>query len=552
MEMGEQQNIATTNGTDRSLRVNGGGVGGGGEQISPVPGPGATCCKCNGKAADALGSAAVGPAGGGNGRHKLFLGTFVHSTSLSELRYRHKAAICVSQEGIIVSIEDDCDEERAAEVLFPRLGWSRDDVVVITANNGQFFFPGFIDTHIHAPQYPNAGIFGKSTLLDWLTTYTFPLEASLADPVRARRVYSRCISKTLAHGTTCAAYFATVDVPSTNLLADLCIAAGQRALVGKVCMDQLSPDWYREESAEASVQATRDCMAHIGKVDPEFRTVRPIITPRFAPSCSAELLSMLGKLHAETGLPVQTHISENKGEIELVRNMFCGGGESAAAAAATEDVGATYAGVYDRFGLLTDKTILAHAVHISEAEASLISERGSKVSHCPCSNSSITSGAARVRWLLEKGIEVGLGTDMSGGYSPSVLDAARQALLVSRHVAMAGGDDGDCDEAAKLSVEEVLYLATRGGAAVVGLEDTVGAFEVGFDWDAQLVGLGCVRDDGMLEGAASASGEDNHSSNVDIFGWESWEDRVAKWLFSGDDRDTKRVWVRGRLVHQRK
>ncbi|EJT77935.1 guanine deaminase [Gaeumannomyces tritici R3-111a-1] len=482
------------------------------------------------------------------GAHKLLLGTFIHSQSLGELRYRHGAAVAVSREGKIAAVEEDCDRSRAEAELLPRLGWALDDVVVVAAKDGQFFFPGFIDTHLHASQYPNVGIFGKSTLLDWLHKYTFPMEASLADPARARRVYGRCVRKTLSHGTTCAAYYATVDVASTNLLADICLAAGQRALVGRVCMDSdLQPSWYRDEGWEAGLRATKECIGHVERVDPGFATVRPVITPRFAPSCSAEMMKALGELHAETGLPVQTHVSENAAEIELVKELFCGGFkrcDAAAEAEGKEDVlGSTYTGVYERYGLLTDKTILAHAVHLSEGEADLIAARGAKVSHCPCSNSSITSGAARVRWLLSRGVEVGLGTDMSGGYSPSVLEAARQALLVSRHVAMTGGGD-----AAKLSVEEVLHLATAGGARCVGLEGRVGAFEVGFDWDAQLVGLGGVGDDGEDE----EGGEAEAGGNVDVFGWETWEDRVAKWLFNGDDRNTKMVWVRGRLVHQRK
>lgn len=376
------------------------------------------------------------------------------------------------------------------------------------------------------------GIFGNSTLLDWLNKYTFPLEASLSDPVKARKVYSRCIRKTLAHGTTTAAYYATVDLASTNLLADLCLAAGQRALVGRVCMDQLSPAWYRDESPEAALAATRASIAHIARVDPSGTLVRPVLTPRFAPSCSQPLLRGLGALHAETGLPVQTHIAENKGECALVRELF--------PPSATGAVSDSYAAVYDAFGLLTGATILAHAIHIADDEADLIAARGAKIAHCPCSNSAITSGAARVRWLLGKGIDVGLGTDMSGGYSPSVLEAARLAALVSRHVAMGG------DEAAKLSVEEVLYLATRGGAKVVGLEGRVGAFEEGLEWDAQLVGLGEVDAEGKVEGE-----EEGKDGNVDVFGWESWDDRVAKWLFNGDDRNTTKVWIRGRLVHER-
>ncbi|KAK0701703.1 hypothetical protein B0T26DRAFT_877014 [Lasiosphaeria miniovina] len=467
------------------------------------------------------------------GKNQLFLGSFVDSAKLDELRYLHDAAVAVDAAGTIVAVEQPCDEQKARLTVLPRLGWAADAVEVHVAKPGQFFFPGFIDTHLHASQYPNVGIFGKSTLLDWLNTYTFPLEASLADPSKARQVYSRVIRKTLSHGTTCAAYYATVDVASTNLLADLCVAAGQRALVGRVCMDQLSPAYYRDESPEAALAATRASIAHISAIDPELALVRPVLTPRFAPSCSAPLMRGLGALAAEMPhLPIQTHISENTNEIALVRELF-----PPASTGALDD---SYAAVYDAFGLLTDRTILAHGVHLSEAEADLIAARRAKVSHCPCSNSAITSGAARVRWLLDKHISCGLGTDMSGGYSPSVLEAARLAALVSRHVAMGG------DEKAKLSVEEVLFLATRGGADVVGLADVVGAFAVGMHWDAQLVGLGDVNADGEVEGDRD---EDN---NVDVFGWETWPERVAKWVYNGDDRNTKRVWVKGRLVHERK
>ncbi|KAK0620029.1 hypothetical protein B0T14DRAFT_537630 [Immersiella caudata] len=466
-------------------------------------------------------------------RNKVFFGTFVHSKTLAELEYLHNTAIAVNATGKIVAIEPDHTSlDSALFSLLPKLNWTADSVsATSTASPSHFFFPGFIDTHLHASQYPNVGIFGNSTLLDWLNTYTFPLEASLSDPAKARKVYTRVIRKTLAHGTTCAAYYATVDVPSTNLLADLCLSAGQRALVGRVCMDQLSPSYYRDESPEAALSATMESIKYIEGIDPAFDIVRPVLTPRFAPSCSAPLLQGLGKLAAERpDLPIQTHISENKNEIALVKELF-----PPSATGAGDD---SYSSVYDAFGLLTDRTILAHGVHLSEFEAELIAKRGAKVSHCPCSNSAITSGAARVRWLMEKGVTCGLGTDMSGGYSPSVLEAARHAALVSRHVAM-GGDD-----AAKLTVEEVLYLATKGGAEVVGMEGKVGGFEVGMEWDAQLVTLGTVGEDGGVG--------DEEDGNVDVFGWESWEDRIAKWVYNGDDRNTRMVWVKGRLVHERK
>jgi guanine deaminase len=378
-------------------------------------------------------------------------------------------------------------------------------------------------------------------LLDWLNTYTFPLEASLADLVKARRVYTACVRRTLSHGTTTAAYYATIDVAATNLLADLCLAIGQRAFVGRVCMDhaQMCPDFYRDESPAAALRATRETMAHMAEIDPAREMVSPILTPRFAPACTSELMHGLGDLHRTTDLPIQTHIAENVGEVELVGRMF--------------PEAPSYAGVYDMHGLLTPRTVLAHAIHLSEDEAALIAARKAKISHCPCSNSSITSGAARVRWLWDRNIDVGLGTDMSGGYSPSILDAARQASLVSRHVAM--GLDGAEKERYKLSVEEVLFLATRGGAKVLGMEAKVGGFEVGKKFDALLVGMGVVDGHGGRDGELGLVGRafvEGDEGNVDFFGWETWEEKVAKWLFNGDDRNVKTVWVNGRTVHQRR
>ncbi|KIH88859.1 guanine deaminase [Sporothrix brasiliensis 5110] len=514
--------------------------------------------------------------------NQIFFGTFVHTPALDQIEYLHDTIVAVEATGVIFAIEELPPIGRHNPVawirssLLPNLGWAADTAITAT-RPGQFFFPGFIgaspppfvpirafetchsnkvntDTHLHASQYPNVGIFGKSTLLDWLNKYTFPLEASLHDLAKARRVYGRCIRKTLSHGTTTAAYYATVDVAATNLLADLCLQAGQRALVGRVCMDEhaFSPDYYRDETPEEAEAATRVCMDHIARIDPKHTLLRPVLTPRFAPSCTGDLMGRLGRLHKEGAWPIQTHISENTSEVALVKDLFKG---IVPPSAGEADGLPSYAGVYDHFGLLTPQTILAHGVHLTEAEASLIRERGSKVSHCPCSNSAITSGAARVRWLLERGIEVGLGTDMSGGYSPSILEAARLASMVSRHVAM-GGDD-----AAKLSVEEVLFLGTVGGAHVVGMGDRLGLFRPGMLWDAQLVGLALVDASGNADvtsgfadettGAEADASLYEEEGNVDVFGWETWEDRIAKWLFNGDDRNTKKVWVNGRLVHDR-
>lgn len=387
------------------------------------------------------------------------------------------------------------------------------------------------DTHIHAPQYPNAGIFGNSTLLEWLKKYTYPLETSLDSLPKARRVYSSCISRTIAHGTTTAAYYATIHVESTNLLASLCHSRGQRALIGRVCMDHPNAlvDYYRDESSSEAIKSSHKVIEHIRKLDPIGEQIAPILTPRSAVSCTSELLLALGELSSSDvqGLRIQTHISENKSEIELVRELW--------------PESTSYTQVYDHHKLLTNRTILAHAVHLTPEERRIVASRKSKVAHCPVSNSGLASGMCPVRALLDDGITVGLGTDISGGYSPSMLEAVRQACMISQLTSSITGD-----ERARLSLQESLYLATRGGAEVVGWEDRIGAFEVGMQWDAQLIQCHSVPED---EDHPAESAEELESDNVAYFGWESQEDKVAKWVYGGDDRNTKMVWVGGKLIH---
>ncbi|EKG20724.1 Amidohydrolase 1 [Macrophomina phaseolina MS6] len=452
-------------------------------------------------------------------RKTIYVGAFVHCKSLEELDICEKGAIGVDEQGKIVFIERGADDVES--ITKRHTGWERAAIISIKDNG--FFFPGFIDTHIHAPQHGNVGIVSKSSLLDWLNTYTFPLEASFSDLAKARRIYTRCVSRTLSHGTTTAAYYATIHVPATKLLADICLEKGQRAFIGRVCMDsEMSPEWYRDETSADTVRKSREVVEYVKDLDAGRGMVAPIITPRFAPSCHHDTMCELAKIQREHGILAQTHVSENTGEIQLVKELF--------------PESKHYADVYDSAGLLNSKMILAHAVHLTEHEKILIKDRDAKIAHCPVSNSALSSGTAPVRDLLNRGITVGLGTDVSGGYSSSILEVIRHTVLASRHRSY---EDG---EAVKLSTEEALYLATRGGATVVGLEDRIGAFEVGMDWDAQIISIGAVSEDG----------EGGLETPVDVFGWESWEDRIGKWAYNGDDRNTAAVWVKGRLVHQRK
>jgi guanine deaminase len=466
----------------------------------------------------------------------VYIGTFLHSTSLQNVDILEKKAIGVDEHGIIVFIEE-ADSSLGSRIKSSHQ-WQDWTTITAPEDSVNFWFPGFIgmktikpalslispllsthkllyslfpttqtgltthlltiqnpDSHIHASQYPNAGIFGKTTLISWLHKYTFPLESSLSSLSKARSVYTRCIQSTLRHGTTTAAYYATSDVAATSLLAELCHEAGQRAFIGRCAMDStLQPDYYKDASASASLASTEASIAQINALDPSHKLITPIITPRFAPSCTEALLRALGDLAARTQLPVQTHISENENEIALVKELF--------------PKHASYTDVYAATGILTPRTVLAHACHLSAAEMQLIAASGAAIAHCPASNSYLGSGLCPVRELLDAGIPVGLGTDVSGGYSPSVLVAAREAGGVSRvrtspGVARPGGP-ADADRL-KLSVEETLFLATRGGSRCLGLQDKVGGFEVGMVWDAQFVDLGALVSSG-------GSGQDGNES----------------------------------------
>lgn len=443
----------------------------------------------------------------------IFCGQFVDVPRLDgNYRIRNNCAIGVTRyDGTIVFIQENIPGENnlveLAKEWDPTLHTNEVHIVNHKdTNHHKFFFPGFIDTHIHASQYPNSGLFGKTTLLDWLNEYTFPLENRLSDVKIAELVYTKVIERTLAHGTTTAAYYTTIHLESSKLMARLCSALNQRAYIGKVCMNQNAPDYYIEPSVEESVQSTEHLIEYISQLNDD--KIVPVVTPRFAPSCNDDLLTKLGELGRNNNLPIQTHLSENINEINWVKELF--------------PKSYNYTDVYDSHGLLYEKTILAHCIHLDDDELSTIKTNESGISHCPISNSCLASGECPTRKILNYGIKVGLGTDISAGYSPSILEVARHAHMVSRHLSK-----HENDPLAKLSIVECLYLATMGGAHVMDLQKQIGSFEVGKKFDVQLIDL-------------AAKG-----SPIDLFPWEKEHDILDKWFFQGDDRNVANIWVNG-------
>lgn len=338
---------------------------------------------------------------------------------------------------------------------------------------GHYLLPGLVDLHVHAPQFPQLGSALDAPLEDWLQTYTFPLEAKYSDTDFAHEVYAALIDHMLRCGTTTALHFATIHLPATQILADICIAKGQRALIGKVAMDHpdTCPDYYRDADAATAVAETRALIDYISTHPGNTSgRVLPVITPRFVPACTDECLHGLGALAAETGTRVQTHVSESDWEHAHVRDRM----------------GMSDTETLDHFGLLRDHTVLAHANFLSGADMDLIVARNGGVAHCPWSNIYFANAVFPLREALSRGMHVGLGTDISGGPIGTIWEAARMSVAAARMLdsgtdtARAPADRGRAG--ARIDIQTAFHLATRGGAKALGLD--VGAFQPGMRFDA--------------------------------------------------------------------
>ncbi|RIA99300.1 hypothetical protein C1645_747370 [Glomus cerebriforme] len=451
---------------------------------------------------------------------KVFYGTLIHSLSLTNLEILQNTLLGIDSSGKIAFIEKNVLDENTLNNIISQ--WEFPQQEVIRLSKRQFLLPGFIDTHTHAPQYPNAGTGMDLPLLDWLNKYTFPLERSYSSLSFAEKVYPMLVNNLLRSGTTTAVYFATIHLETSKYLARLVKEKGQRGFIGKVNMDCNSPEDYIE-TCDDSVELTEEFIKYVLNLEKEengSRLVHPIITPRFAVSCSSQLMDSLGLLAKQYNMPIQSHLSENVAEINFISELF----------PHLPD----YTTVYDHHGLLNEKTIMAHGVHLSLKERKLIKERNIGISHCPISNFAICSGVCNVRQLLDEGIKVGLGTDLSGGYSKSILNAIRNANIASRVVFMSASkanDESLNKSFPYLTLPELTYLATMGGAELVNLDKIIGNFLIGKEFDALLVDA------------------DAYQSPLDVFDDLDDIERIfEKFIFLGDERNLKSVYVKGKKV----
>ena len=292
--------------------------------------------------------------------------------------------------------------------------------------------------------------------------------------------------------------FTTIHKQTTQVLVDMMEKSGICAYVGKVNMDSNCPEFLCEDT-EKSLAETRAFYER----NKDNQNVKPILTPRFVPTCSREMLKGLGALAAEYYAPIQSHINENLDEIRWVGELF--------------PEAEHYADVYDKYGLLNDKTLMAHCIHMKPEEIKLLAERGVYAVHCPQSNVNLASGMMPLKPMMEHGVKIGFGSDVSGGHAVNMAEIMVLAMQVSKLRYQQRPEEGF------LSFAEAFYIATKGGGSFFG---KVGSFETEYEFDALVI------DDTSL----GKSGKSDMA------------ERLSRFVYKGDDRNIIARFIKGKLI----
>lgn len=399
----------------------------------------------------------------------------------------HRDSYLVSDNGKIVGIFSELDDKYK-------------DYPVEDFTN-KMIIPGFVDLHLHAPQYENLGLGLDKELIPWLNTYTFPEESKFYDTVYAEEVYRKLIKDLWRNGTTSSVIFSSIHKESTKLLIDMFIKSNMRAYIGKVNMDRNSNPELTEDTMK-SIEETEEIIL---EYKDKSSLVKPIITPRFVPSCTERLMEGLGNLALKYDVPVQSHLSENTSEVEWVGELH-------------PDL-PNYGSVYDNFNIFGQtKTIMAHCIYNTEEELELMAKSQVYAAHCPHSNFNLSSGIMPVRKFLDKGIPVGLGSDISGGHSISITKTMVGAIQASKMKWL------DTEKELKpLTSQEAFYLGTKGGGSFFG---RVGSFEEGYEMDCLII-------------------DDSNISDINKL---TLEERIQKFIYLGDDRNIVERYVHGEKI----
>lgn len=372
--------------------------------------------------------------------------------------------------------------------------------------------PGLIDLHTHVPQYPGVAR-GTSDLLPWLRQYIFPLEREFTGP-RGRRETVAFMAELARHGTTTATLYCAIFEDSCEAAFQAVAEKGLRVIMGKMMMDvgsygQLQPSKIVSVSLAETERLIRKWHgANEGLID-------YAVSPRFAVSCSEKLMRSAAEIAKQHGTYIQTHLAENREEIEKVRNLFPHAKD--------------YTDVYARFGLLGPRTILGHCIHLSQREREAIAESGAAIAHCPTANLFLRSGILPLDAVRHLGIRVGLGSDVAAGAELNLWQVMRSAI--ESQTARSFYEP----EVETLTPSKALYLATRGAADALGKGRTIGSFEIGKEADLTVMDLGTLL---PYQRSSKATNDLNA------------EDVVSLCIYRGGPEAVIETFVRGRSIYR--
>ena len=401
------------------------------------------------------------------------------------------------EDGLLVIKAGLVTELGAAKTLLKTLPA---DCEVIEYPN-QLIIPGMIDTHVHYPQSDMIASYGEQ-LLTWLETYTFPTESQFSDPAHAKDVAGFFLDELLRNGTTTALVFGTVHPESIDAFFEEAQQRNLRMIAGKVLMDRNCPD-YLQDTPES---AYADSKALIEKWHGKDRLLYAV-TPRFAPTSTNEQLAKAGQLLEEfPDVYLHTHVAENKDEVAWVRELF--------------PESRSYLDVYHEYKLLRSRSVLAHCIHLDDEDKQCMVETGAAAAFCPTSNLFMGSGLFDYKDLKQHGVRVGLGTDVGGGNSFSLLETSSEAYKVTQMLGK------------KLSAFQQLYLATLSGAKALYLDDEIGNFEVGKEADFAVLNFA---------GTPLIKRRAKHCNDL--------HEKLFSLMMLGDDRAISATYVLGEIAH---
>ncbi len=407
------------------------------------------------------------------------------------------SAVEYIDDGLLIVENGYVHETGEAEALLPGLS---EDVEVVE-HRDKLIIPGMIDCHVHFPQIDIIASYGEQ-LLDWLNRYAYPVEQKFADAAHAAEVADFFVDELLRNGTTTALVFATVHPQSVDAIFDKALKQNMRLLAGKVLMDKNCPEELRDDPQSGYT----DSLALINKWHGKGR-LSYAITPRFAVTSSEDQLAEAGRLASEhPDVYVHTHLAEDDDEVELIAKQF--------------PWSVSYLDVYEHFGLVRERSVFAHCLHLDDRDRKSLSEHGGAIAFCPTSNLFLGSGLFDLRSANDKGIRVGLGTDVGGGTSLSVLRTASEAYKVLHLQGQA------------LPPFNALYLATLGAARALYLEDKIGNFEPGKEADFV-----------VLDSKATSITSRRLSRSDDV------AEKLFALIMLGDDRSVVATYLMGELAH---